>query len=246
VAKLNQIIAVVNGKKTRSQKALGDIYKQLQKPTLFEGISRTYQPLDEEGETQPPERKNVQYSAHHAIVEARGTLVELFDVVATQDWANCGARADVKVDGNVVLKQVPVTHLLFLEKQLTDLHTFVSQLPTLDPAESWRWDENADCHATEPSYSNRTRKVPRSHVLYEATKEHPAQVEMYHEDVKAGEWKTVKFSSALPAQEKNEFVARIRQFQEALKFAREEANNGDVDNVTIGNKVFDFVFGAQS
>jgi len=64
--------------------------------------------------------------------------------------------------------------------------------------------------------------------------------------VKVGEWRTVKFSSALAAQEKNEIIERIRRLQEAVKFAREEANSMEVDNVTIGNKVFDFVFGAQS
>ena len=30
-----------------------------------------------------------------------------------------------------------MTYLLFLEKQLTDLHTFVKKLPVLDAAESW-------------------------------------------------------------------------------------------------------------
>ena len=246
MAKLNQIIAVVTGKKSRCQKALGDVYKQLQKATLFDGISRTYQPLDEEGETQPPEQKNVQYKANQAIADARQALSELFDAVATQDWANCEARADVVVDGTVILEQVPVTHLLFLEKQLTDLHTFVGQLPTLDPADTWRWDENSDCYVTEATFSNRTKKVPRSHILYEATKEHPAQVEMYHEDVKVGEWRTVKFSSALPATERNDLIARVRKLQEAVKFAREEANSRDVQDVNIGNKVFDFVFGAHS
>ena len=246
MAKLNQIIAVVNGKKSRGQKELTEIYKKLQKPTLFDGISRTYQPLDEEGETQPPEKKNVQYKAHEAIEEVRTALLDLFDVTATQDFANCQAKADVEVDGQAVLEQVPVTHLLFLEKQLTDLHTFVGQLPTLDPAETWHWDENADCFAAEPVLSNRTKKVPRSHVLVEATEHHPAQAEMYHEDVKVGEWRMVKFSSALPAQEKNEILGRIRKLQEAVKFAREQANNSKVEEIKIGNKVFDFVFGAQS
>lgn len=246
MTKLNQIVAVVNGKKTRTQKELTEIYKKLQKPTLFEGITRTYTPADEDGETQPPERKNVQYKSRESMAEAREVLAELFDVTATQDWGNCNAKADIAVDGNVILPQVPVTYLLFLEKQLTDLHTFVGQIPNLDPSDSWHWDQNADCYATDAAVSNRTKKVPRSHVLYEATEKHPAQVEMYHEDVKVGEWKTIKFSSALAAQEKNEIIQRIRRLQEAVKFAREEANSMEIENIKIGNKVFDFVFGAKS
>lgn len=246
MAKLNQIVAVVNGKKTQTQKAITEVYKKLQKSALFEGISRSYTPSDEDGETQPSEQKNVQYKSREAITEVRTALKDLFDVTATQDWGNCQARADVVVDGETILEQVPVTHLLFLEKQLTDIHTFVQQIPVLDPSENWNWDENSDCYATEPSISNRTKKVPRSHILYEATEKHPAQVEMYHEDVKVGEWKTIKFSSALAAQEKNEIVQRIRKLQEAVKFAREEGNSMEVNETRIGNKVFDFVFGAQS
>ncbi len=246
MAKLNQIVAVLSGKKTRTQKALTEVYKKLQKSALFEGISRTYTPVDEDGETQPAEKKNVQYKSREATGQAREILQELFDVTATQDWGNCTAKADVKVDDVVILEQVPVTYLLFIEKQLSDMHTFVNTIPVLDPSESWNWDENADCFATDPSLSNRTKKVPRSHILYEATEKHPAQVEMYHEDVKVGEWRTLKFSSALAAQEKNEIIQRVRRLQEAVKFAREEANSMEVDDIKIGNKVFDFVFGAQS
>lgn len=246
MAKLNQIVAVVNGKKTQTQKAITEVYKKLQKTALFEGISRSYTPSDEDGETQPSEKKNVQYKSRDAMAEVQTALIDLFDVTATQDWGNCQAKADIVVDGTKVLEQVPVTYLLFLEKQLTDIHTFVQQIPVLDPAENWSWDENSDCYATEPSISNRTKKVPRSHILYEATDKHPAQVEMYHEDVKVGEWKTIKFSSALAAQEKNEMIHRVRKLQEAVKFAREEGNSLEVDNIKIGNKVFDFVFGAQS
>ena len=213
---------------------------------MFDGISRTYQPADEDGETQPAEKKNVQYKTRQAMDAARSAMIDLFDVIATQDWANCEAKANVEIDGRSILEDVPVTHLLFLEKQLVDLHTFVNTLPTLDPAETWHWDENADCYAADATQSNRTKKVPRSHVLVEATEHHPAQAEMYHEDVKVGEWRTVKFSSALPAQEKNEILGRIRRLQEAVKFAREQANGMEVNDVKIGNKVFDFVFGAQS
>jgi len=246
VPKLNQIIAVVSGKKSRSQKELTEVYKKLQKSTLFDGISRTYQPLDEEGETQPSEKKNVQFKAKDAMTEARAALLDLFDVTATQDWANCEAKADIVVDGETILEQTPVTHLLFLEKQVTDLHSFVGQLPTLDPAETWHWDENADCYAAETTISNRTKKVPRSHLLVEATEHHPAQAEMYHEDVKVGEWRTTKFSSALPAQEKNEILGRIRKLQEAIKFAREQANSVEVEEKKTGSKVFDYLFGNES
>ena len=245
MAKLNQIVAVLNGKKNQTQKALTETYKKLQKGSLFEGLSRTYTPADEDGEAQPPEKKNVQFNAKQACNEVRETLTDLFDVTATQDFGNCEAKSDVVVDGNTVLSGVPVTYLLFLEKQLTNINTFIQTIPVLEPGETWNWDENADCYATDPTHTNRTKKVPRSHILYEATEKHPAQVEMYHEDVIAGQWKTIKFSGALAAQEKNEMTQRVRRLQEAVKFAREEANSMEVEQIKIGNRVFDFVFGAN-
>lgn len=246
MARLNQIIAVLVGRKSQSQKDLTEVYKKLQKSALFEGISRVYQPADEEGETLPPEGKKVQYSARQALTDARAALGELFNVTATQEFSNCAARADVSVEGQTILSDVPVTYLLFLEKQLTDLHTFVSEIPVLDPSDKWEWDQAADCFASEPFVTNRTKKIPRSHILYEATKEHPAQVEMYTEDVKVGEWRTVKFSGSLPAQERNQILQRIRNLQQAVKFAREEANNMTAQEQETAGKVFEYLFGAKS
>lgn len=241
-AKLNQIIAVVNGKKSQSQKRLTDIYHKLQKADLFSGISRNYEALDEDGESQPSEQKFVQYKVEDAFAEAKDALTELLDAVATQDWANTKARANVVVDGNVLLENVPVTYLLILEKTLTDIHTFVSKLPTLDPAEKWAFNSDADCYASEKHSTNKTKKVPRAHILYEATKEHPAQVETFTEDVKVGEWHTIKFSGAIPAQTKNQLLQKVTKVQEAVKFAREEANSVEVAPVKVGDKLFGYLF----
>ena len=129
-----------------------------------------------------------------------------------------------------------------LEKQLVDIHTFVKKLPTLDASETWKRDEAADCWATDPILTVRTKKVPRNHVKAEATDKHPAQVEVYHEDIQVGTWRTVKFSGALPAARVNELLARVEKLQEAVKFAREEANNAEAPEVKIGEAVFGFLF----
>jgi hypothetical protein len=119
---------------------------------------------------------------------------------------------------------VPATYLLLLERQLVDLRTFIDKLPVLDAAESWEFDPVQDCYATGAVETTKTRKVPRNHVKAEATKEHPAQVEVYYEDVTIGRWRTVKYSGALPASRVHELRDRVEHLQEAVKFAREEAN----------------------
>lgn len=239
--KLNQIIAVEKGSKTRAFATITDTYQLLQKPSVLSGISRTYQPVDEDGEQYPPESTRVQVRAEDLIAQVATSLTELFDVTATKDWANCAATADVIVDGETVLAAVPVTYLLFLEKQLIDFHTFVKKLPVLDPSDVWTFDAAADSYGTEPVQTTKTKKVPRNHVKAEATKEHPAQVEVYHEDVVVGHWRTLKFSGALPAQRVNELTDRVERLQKAVKFAREEANTMDVEQQEVGAKVFAYL-----
>lgn len=243
MAKLNQIIAVEKGVKSGSLRELTDAHHALQKPALLAGISRTYQPKDEEGEQLPPESTRVQVKTEDVLRQTATVLTRLFDVTATKDWANCSAKADVVVDGRALLRDVPVSYLLFLEKQLVDLHTFVKKLPLLDAAEDWSFEESADCWRTDQVRTIRTKKVPRNHVKAEATEKHPAQVEVYYEDIAVGYWTTVKFSGALPARRVNELLDRVEKLQHAVKFAREEANGADVTDQTTGEVVFGYLFG---
>ena len=241
--KLCQVTALLVGKKTSVPKQLTDIYHRFQKPTLFQGLSKRYSPIDEDGETFPDEKQNIVQKAQDCLVEVRNTMVDLLDLVATQDKTNCIAKANVAVDGQVILSDVPVTHLLFLEKQLIDLHTALGVLPVLDPTEKWSYDDNAACYVSESSEANKTKKVPKTHVKYEATEHHPAQTEMFHEDVVIGRWRTLKFSAAIPAQEKNQLLVRLEKLRDAVKLAREEANSVDAVSVKYGNAIFDFVLG---
>lgn len=242
MTKLCQIIAIANGTKGRTQKSISDIYHKLQKKELLQGISRKYQPRDDEGEQLPPESNKVRCTVRESIEEFTSSLCNLFNIVATQDLANTKAKADVRVDGQVVLADVPVTTLLFLEKQLVDIGTFASKIPTLETSEEWSYSEEADCYATPAQKSLRTKKVYKNHVKAEATEHHPAQVEVFTEDVVVGEWSTVKFSGAIPQSKKHEIETRVRKLQDAVKMAREEANSIEVTDVKIGPAVFDFLF----
>jgi hypothetical protein len=243
MTKLNQIIAIEKSVKSRSFQELTEAHQALQKPALLSGIARNYRPKDEEGEQLPPESTKVQVKADDIIRKTVASLTRLLDVTATKDAANCVAKADVVVDGKVLLPKVPVANLLFLEKQLVDLNTFIRKLPVLDAAESWVFDPSADCWATEPMQTVRTKKIPRNHVKAEATEKHPAQVEVYYEDVTVGTWRTVKFSGALPAKRVNELLERVEKLQQAVKFAREEANNAEVTDVKVGDAFFGYLFG---
>lgn len=241
---LHQVLALEPGVRSRSDKALTELHRKLGKDQLLSGLTRNYEPRDAEGERLPGEQTKVQVKADEALTVAAEAFTAMFDVVATKDFGNLEAIADVVVDGETLVQGAPATYLLWLEKKLADLHTFVSKLPTLDPAESWTYDGNSGAFRTDVLQSTRTKKVPRNHVKAEATDRHPAQVDVYYEDVIVGDWKTVKFSGKLPADRVRELLSRVEKVQDAVKAARQEANTVEVEQVKVGGKIFDYVFGA--
>ena len=243
MTRLNQIVAVEQSVKTKTSREITDHHHRVQKAALLSGITRTYQPKDDDGEQLPPESTKVQVHADQVLEDVAKTLTRLFDVTATKDFGNAEAKANVVVDGNVLVYDAPVPFLLFLEKQLTDVATFVRKLPTLDPAENWTVDTASDAFKTDTSKTTRTKKVPRNHVKAPATDKHPAQVELYYEDVVVGYWSTVKFSGALPAARVRELSERVDKLQTAVKFAREQANSTEVDDLHVGATIFGYPFG---
>lgn len=244
MSKLNQIIAVVNGKKSRAAAGLTEIYHLLQKGGLLDGISRTYHPKDDEGEQLPSESKKVQVRVPELVRRATGILSDVWDTVHTLDWTNREAGADVVVGGRMLAEDVPVTHLLFLEKQLVDLHTLIEKLPTLDPAADWEYNAQADAWASTPFETVRTKKVPRSFEVSPATDKHPAQCQVFTEDVVVGTWRTTTFSGAIPEGDKRAMLSRCERLQEAVKKAREEANAAEaVDRSGASAALLQFVFG---
>jgi hypothetical protein len=249
--RLNQVIALEEGSKSRANNELTKVYHTLQKPTLLEGLSRTYRPIavddgkggkNELSEQLPPVNQHIQVRAEDILTDVSVTLAKWFDITATKDWTNTKAMADVVVDGKPLLTGVPVTYLMFLEKRLVDLHTLISKLPVLDPSEEWTKNDAQRAYSTKAQDTARTKKVPKPVVLYAATKEHPAQTQLLQEDVLAGYWTQIKYSGAVPQSRQKEMLDRVVKLQEAVKKAREEANQEKAIEQTIGNKLLGFLF----
>lgn len=243
MTKLNQIIAVEKGVRSTAERDFTDVHRDVTKVNLLSGLSRQYTPKDDDGDALPSESTLVQLTVGSALERVESSLTRLFDVTATKEFANAKAKADVVIDGKTIVHNAPVPYLLFLEKQLVNLHTFVAKLPTLDPSEKWvASSADAASFETEGAQTVKTKKIPKAFVKYPATDKHPAQVEIFHEDVLVGTWTTKKFSGAITADRAAELLARVEKLQEAVKFAREEANGTDVEDVTTGKAVFGYLF----
>lgn len=243
--KLNQVIAIEKGTKSRVTSDVTELHKIAQKSDLFNGFVKVYQKIAEDGEDLPGERKKVQFTVGDVLAKAATRWTELWDVTSQKDYSNTRASADVVVEGQTIVAAAPVSFLLFLEKQLNDVHTFVSKLPVLDEAEDWTKDVNAGIYKSGEVKTHRTKKMQRALVKYDATPQHPAQTEMIVEDVLAGYWHQIKHSGALPKPQKETLLVRVNALIDAVKRAREEANGAVVDKVpSVGEKVFGFLLGA--
>ena len=218
MTKLNQIIAVEKGVKSSATRRITDLHRDGQKDALLSGIYGTYQPRDEEGDHLPGESTRVQIKAEDVLTEAAQVMTRLFDVTLTKDHANTVARAEVVVDGHPLLRDVPVTYLLFLEKQLTDLHTFVAKLPVLDPSADWSFDG----HASATSRPRRRPCGPRGCPVTTSSLRHAAAsgagADVYG-GWPVGDWTAVKFSGALPAARVRTLLGRVTMLQQAVKYA---------------------------
>jgi len=240
--KLNQVIALVQGKKARASKLLTAVHHGWNKDRIA-GISRTYQPLSEEGEQFPAESRIVQVKVSNEIKKLKAELADLFNIVATQEYGNTEAVGNIHIDDDVLIGGVPVTVLLFLEKQLTDLRTLAQNLPTLPGDKVWNLDEAKNCWVTQPEHTVKTQKVIEPIVKYDATPEHPAQTDLISKDRTIGHWSTIHLSGALPETERDAIVLRIEKLQDAVKVAREEANSMEVSSrQDVGNKILGYIF----
>jgi hypothetical protein len=240
--KLNQVIAIEKGIKSKAHSELTELHKICQKPELFSGFNKMYQKQNEADEELPSESKKVQQKIADVLRNLAGFMTEYLDISATKSYANMGAKADVNINGNILLKDVPVTFLLDLEKTLTDLYTFFDKLPEISDSENWVFDSNNSIWKTVPNKTHRTKKTQRPVVLYPATPEHPAQTQLITEDVLVGFWHQELHSGAASSNDKQTLTKRVSDLLKAVKVAREEANSIDATKREVGEKLFEYLF----
>lgn len=243
MTKLNQVIALEKGVKASTERAVTNAYHQFQKADLFNGLVRTYEPLDEADFVYPSENKKVTANVNTIVTDIHAAWTRLFDLTATKDTTNQLAKADVKIGDRTIATDVPVSTLIFLEKRLADLKAIVEKMPITDIAEDWTWDQANQVWRSGTVKTLRQKKVEDFITVAPATDKHAAQVVKVVKDVPEGHWNTTKLSGAASPEQRNIYLGRIAQLTEAVKRAREEANMTQVTDVEIGKSLLDFAFG---
>ena len=239
---LGEVVAVEKAARQRANKEAGEVHKLAQKEVVLTGLSRTYVPFADDGVRLPAEGNSVQENTTNLLTRFAAALSPALDLAAAKDEANTQARGDVVVDGDVILSQLPVSHLLFLEHQLADVHTFIAALVTRDPAKAWTLNSQTGNWEAAPVSTARNERHEVPIVLYEATKEHAAQVKTTAVEQAVGTWTNVALSGAISESRKRELLARVDKLTDAVKTARERANQTLASDVRVGEAVFGYLF----
>jgi hypothetical protein len=250
--KLTALLGIANGNdgiKARVKRVETDIYNLLKRPNLFSGFRKTYSPLDEEnGERFPDEGEVLQHNVEDVLAELIPAMARAIDVQTMIDATNGQTLADLVIDRgaveNLVIRNIPVTTLIWLEKKLAELKVIVAAAPELNPTKTWIFDEHEGVYVTPARLSIKTRKVPKALVMYPATDRHPAQVQAYNEDETIGHWSTTDMSGAMPSTRKRVLLDRIAVITEGVKTARETANaNAQVVEMEYGRELLEELLG---
>lgn len=241
--KLHQLLAFEKDARKRAQTDMTEVHRVSSEDKLLQGVSKRYQPLEEGGMQYPSERSPVTLRWDDAVRRFRTAWGEEADVVARKDVTNRGAIADVVVEGQTLLRDVPATHLLFLEKHLEHVRTFVTKITELQVGMDWQWDAASGLHRTDERVSHRTEKLQEPIVLYDATDKHPAQTQLIVRDKIVGHWFTTFYSGGIPAGTKRDMLARLAKLTDAVKEARERANAVEVVDGVASSVLLGFVFG---
>lgn len=242
MAKTVQLLAVAGTVKEETDAKMNQLQHVAGQAGLFEGHLRTYEPAEDGGIRLPEENKKVRVTAAEVLTAAQQLLTRQWDLARTLDEANSRGRADVKVDGQVLLADVPVGHLLWLAREIARLHKLVEALPAVDVARDWSTDGmEAGLRRANPVTTTLKEKIPGKFVLYDATKEHPAQVQRLDKDEVVGFWTQVNISGALERDRKEQLLRRLVKLSEAVRMAREEANTAVAEDYTEAKTVFDWL-----
>jgi hypothetical protein len=246
--KLHELLAVEGNLANQSNKCRGELLGTFDKKRHHFGEKRVTFTANSEGASAvTEEQSDIQTTVAKEIEWLAGIMAKAVDASHQIDMANTQARADVITEeGQTVLRAVPATSLLQLEKSLKDVHDLLNAVPTLDPAKGFQPDQDRGKHIFKARdvHKNRTKKIQRPLELSPATEKHPAQVQLITEDVVVGTILEQEWSSLITPALKSELLDRCDILLRAVKRARARANEIELDVAgnKIGKTLLDFVF----
>lgn len=248
MSQLHELLAVEGDLEGTYKKILEETRVNFEKhPDRYFGQHVRIETFDENAPKEADVHKEMDDTVPAKLAYTQDHIIRYLDAVLQKEKTNQQAIADIVVDGVTIAKDVPATFLLGLESKLKIIRQNVYEtIPTLQPGIKWEIDENIGKNVYHRVYTEdkfRTKKVMKNHVLAEATKEHPAQVQVYTEDEKYSRVITDTWCGMISPAEKSILLNRVDKLIRAVKKARQKANTTEVVKSTIGKELFGYVNG---
>ncbi len=247
MAKLHELLAVESNLRGQSEVTRKDLLQTFEKKRHHFSETLTTFKSDTEGvEPKVEAQLGLQSTIHRELAWISEKIIASIDAAHQIDVANTIAKADIIMeDGRVVLKDVPATSLLQLEKRIKEIQELVTGIPTLDPSKGFEPDTTRG----ENIFKARDIEKPRTEkkfsyvVMVQPTDKHPAQVKELVLDSRIGIILQQEWSSLITVAEKGDMLDRVEALLRAVKKARSRANEQEIDvrSNKIGAAIIDFV-----
>ena len=238
---LHQLLAVENDRKQQANNILQETIDTFSKKhDHFDGIKKTYESYDEADQKIPPELKEIVTTVKDKLAYSQQAISKGIDAQISKEETNASGivKAELKID-NTSFGDLSATSLLALEQFLIKIRNMYKVIPTLDPTKKWNLKDGI--YETDQEVKYRTEKKIEKIVKAEATKEHPAQVDLINIDRQVGEYLTVYKSGKITPFQKSQLLEKIDNLIDAVKKARSKANESEVKNIKIGDKIFQYI-----
>ena len=244
MGKMHELLAVEADLKGKAAAILGETRNTFdRKGAIFKGSERTFEVASDEDEQMPAEFSPLYSTVNAKLEYTFKHLVRYMDAVVQKEATNQVAKADVVVNGSVILEKVPAAGLLSLEHRLREIIDLVKRAPTLDLKEEWSMDPDRGEHVriSRPRQTNRLVEVPTRFVRSEATEHHPAQVDVIATKRVGGVYTQTLLSGEPTPAEKAEMLERAEALLAAVKKARSRANRTEVVKFQAGKVLTDYI-----
>ena len=245
-SQLHELLAVESELETRHKNAISVAKERFSKPSLFIGANKSLKLFEDTDMETPCENQHLEFTVNQVVNQALSHTENYLNAVYQKEASNQNATADIEVDGKIICENLPATFLLGLETKLKLVRELFQNIPILQQGIEWEKDEQVgeDIYkTTHPEKKYKTRRTFRHKVLYEATKEHPAQIEKWEESENIGIYTTELISGMLSVADKTNYLDRIDKLIQAVKSARMRANQVEVVKNKVAYKLINYILG---
>lgn len=252
-AKLHELLAALGDAEAKSTMTQNEAIETFTKRAPhFMGTHRTLKMFKEEDknlENASIEHQELTTTVGAKLKYVQKDIIRWWDAFLQKEATNQVAKADLIVDGETLVEQMPAAFYLGMEKELKQLRKMYEAIPTLAPGTKWEPDPmSVAADGSKGVYRNanpetkiKTKQTIAHKVIVQATKEHPAQVEKWTDQEPVGTFTLEVVSGMISPSEKSALLGRVSKLIDAVKRARMRANDQEVVKVAIGKTLMKYI-----